>query len=175
MFSVCSHGGGGEAPQPGSDGVCTPWYVPRYVPPGQCRYPTWSGQDRWGYSGQVQGGGGYPPVKVGTPGQVRMGEGYPKVGTPSQGRYAPRPGQDVGVPQGRYPLAKVDTPIFPNPQDRTAYGVLDTLQSVCLLLPRRSTFLFIKENLPYSDGLMTKLVENKEKKSSEATPFLCQV
>ena len=40
-----------------------------------------------------------------------------------------------GVPQGTY--------THPLPPDRTAYGVLDTLRSVCLLRSRSRTFLFI--------------------------------
>ena len=46
-----------------------------------------------------------------------------------------------GVPQGTYP---------PPPEDRTAYGVLDMLRSVCLLRSRKRTFLSLKLFLPFS-------------------------
>ena len=82
--------------------------------------------------------------------------GYPKVPTPCQGRYPP-PSQFQMVGGGtprNLPPAKVGTqpparsgqgegyPKVPIPTlwDRTAYGVLDTPQSVCLLHSRR-TFL----------------------------------
>ena len=54
----------------------------------------------------------------------------------------PCPGQDGGKRYPKVPttpLAKVPTP----PRDRTAYGVLDTPRSVCLLRSRRRTFLFM--------------------------------
>ena len=93
--------------------------------------------------------------------------GYPKVPTPYSAKVlTPYPGQDgEGIPQGSYPLpcpAKVPTPPVqvrmggggtytptgqvpyppPPPPDRTAYGVLDMLQSVCLLRSHWRTFLF---------------------------------
>ena len=59
--------------------------------------------------------------------QARTGGGeYTTVSTP-------HPGQEGGGGTPRY---------LPPPQDRTAYGVLDTLRSVCLLRSRR-TFLFL--------------------------------
>ena len=81
------------------------------------------------------------PFHQGTYPPYRSGWGVP------QGTYPPPPkvptspsrsGWGEGVPQGTCPLpAKVPTP-------RTAYGVLDTLRSVCLLRSRRRTFLFLK-------------------------------
>ena len=87
--------------------------TPRYLPPAKVGIPP-----SWPKMGVPQGT--YPPVQGRYPSsQVRMGG----KGTP---RYLP-PSQD------RYP---------PPPRDRTAYGVLDTLQSVCLLHSCRRTFLF---------------------------------
>ena len=59
---------------------------------------------------------------------VQRGRGYPKVPTPMA-----RSWWWEGVPQGTYPP----------PPDRTAYGVLDTLQFVCLLRSCRRPFLVI--------------------------------
>ena len=111
-------------PPPGHDGWGVPQGTyapcPKYLPPIQVR--TW--------------GRGYPKVPNPHPGQD---EGYPKVPpsrtrylSPIQGTY-PRPGQD-GVPTPPVQLRMGEGV----PQDRTAYGVLDTLWSVCLL---RSCFL----------------------------------
>ena len=125
MFSVCPHQGTytpphpllGKVPtplRPGQDGGGTGY--PK-VPTPRPRYLSlWSGQD-----------GGTPryltpTAKVPTPSLVRSGWGR---GTP---RYLPPP-------------AKVPTPP-PRPRDRTAYGVLDTLRSVCLLRSGWRTFLF---------------------------------
>ena len=63
-------------------------------------------------------GGGLPPV------QVRMGVGVPQ-GTSPWPRYLP-------LPWPRY---------LPPPPDRTAHGILNTLQSVCFLHSGRRTFL----------------------------------
>ena len=146
-------------PGPGQDRGRGYPKVPSSPPPRQGTYPP--GQVRRG--GEVPQGtyltwqGTYPPLS-------RSGwgvRGYPKVPTPSpgQGTYPPPPpsrsGWGEGVPQGTYPPppAKVPTPyprsgwgrgypkVPPLHQDRTAYGVPDTLRSVCLLGSRR-TFLF---------------------------------
>ena len=122
MFSVCPQGGGGTS---------------RYLPPGQGSYPSPS-RSGWGRGTpsylppiQVRTGGGYP--KVPTPVQVRMGGG-------STARYLP----PIQVRMGgtaRYLPPSQGT--YPPPRDRTAYGVLDTLRSVCLLRSRRRTFLLL--------------------------------
>ena len=130
---VCLLTGGGGIPR-----YLPPPHQPRYLPP-QAR-SWWGGvpqgtyplvRSRWGgvtpmylppwpdLMGEGVPQGTYPPAKVPTPlGQVRQGE---------------------GVPKGTYPPAKV-----PTPRDRTAYGVLDTPRSVCLLRSRRRTFLYFK-------------------------------
>ena len=86
------------------------------------------------YPGQVQTGG--LPTLAG--GILTLARGIPtlaggRVPTLTRGvctlaQGGPPPGQDR------------DTPL---PRDRTAYGVLDTLRSVCLLRSRRRTFLFV--------------------------------
>ena len=139
MFSVCSQGEKGEE-------VLTPRYLPphpgqgstpRYLPLIQGTYPlSMSGQGEGVPQGtypSVQGT--YPPSRSG------WGRGYPKVSTPLS---------KVPTPQGTYP---------PPTWDGTAYRVLDTLQSVCLLRSCRRTFLFFKymmETLPtlYPSDLM---------------------
>ena len=106
---------GGEVRRPGPDGG-----APRYLPSSQVRMGEGVPQGIY-----TPGQGTYPPA--------RSGWGVPQ-GT------SPRPGQDGGGgAQGTYlpPPAKV-----PTPRDRTAYRVLDTLRSVCLLRSRRRTFLF---------------------------------
>ena len=153
-------------------GVPTP-PRPRYLPPARSRQgegvpqgtyppppakvPTPPARSRWGR--------GYP--KVPTPlARSRWGRGYPKVPTlppakvptplpdPDRGdtpRYLPlQPGPDRGgtlryLPPPPHP-AKVPSPPPPpaGPLDRTAYGVLDIPRSVCLLRPRRRTFLLLK-------------------------------
>ena len=99
----------------------TPRYTlswPRYQPP-----PVRSG---WGVPQ------GTSPSQGTSPQPGHDGRGYPKVPIPPLAK-VPTPCQvrKGGVPQGTYP-----------PWDRTAYGVLDTLRSVCLLRSRRRTFLF---------------------------------
>ena len=107
-----------------------------------------SGQDRgWGTQGgvppgrdgvppsQVRTGGGVPPGRDWVPpGQVRMGGtqgGVPPDGIPpSQVR--------MGVAEVGYPQQGWGTPLW----YRTADGVLDTSQSVCLLHSSRRTVLF---------------------------------
>ena len=77
-------------------------------------------------------GRGTPQYLTLRPGQDEGG--VPQGTYPCQGTYSPSPGQDRGVPtpcQGIYPW------------DRTAYRVLDMLQSVCLLHSRRRTFLLM--------------------------------
>ena len=62
---------------------------------------------------------------------------------PDQGTYPPsltRSGVGEGYPKVSTPPNKVPSP---PPPDRTAYGVLDTPRSVCLLRSRRRTFLCI--------------------------------
>ena len=86
--------------------------------------------------------GTYAPPRYLLPIQVRTGEGTPRYLPPSPPRYLP----PIKVRMGeggtlRYfpPSAKVATP---PPRDRTAYGVLDMLRSVCLLRSYRRTFLW---------------------------------
>ena len=123
--------------------------TPRYLPPGQ-----------------VQMGGGvpqgtYPTAKVPTPparfrwvgGNPRYLPPWPRYLLPIQvqmwregTRYlpppakvpTPKPGpyEGEGVPQGTYPPPRPR--YLPSPQDRTAYGVLDTPRSVCLLRSRKN-------------------------------------
>ena len=108
--------------------------TPRYLLPGQGTYPPPS-QAQWGGVGTYPQQRYLPPP----PHQARSDGGYPKVPTPA------RSDGGGGVPQGTYPLSKVPTPLprcLSPPRDRTAYGVLDTPRSVCLLRSRRGTFLF---------------------------------
>ena len=76
------------------------------------------------FLGYPQPGMGYLLARDGVP-QPEMGtpEGW---GTPSQGWSTPWPVMG-----------------YPPPPDRTADGVLDTRQAVCLLRSRRRTFLFL--------------------------------
>ena len=152
---VCPNRGGGR----GYPKVPTPH--PRYLPPGP-RYlppcPRYLPPPCPRYLPSIQGT--YPPPsKVPTPHPRYLPpvqSTYPlpmylspsKVPTPSpvQGTYPP--------PHPRYlpPQSKVPTPPHPRylppskvptlPLDRTAYRVLHTLRSVCLLCSCRRTFLF---------------------------------
>ena len=92
---------------------------------------------------QVRMGRGVYP-KVPTP-PSRSGWGYPKVPIPS------RSGQEEGVPQGTYPPIQVKmgegVPQRTYPRNRTSYGLLDTLWSVCLLRSHRRTFLLRQMHL----------------------------
>ena len=87
------------------------------------------------------------------PSLVRWGQGYPKVPTPWP-RYLPPQLVPIGggsipryLPPPRYlpfrPGPDRGYPKVPTPRDRTAYGVLNTPRSVCLLRSRRRTFLFL--------------------------------
>ena len=123
--------------------------------PGQVQPGVTPARSGWGYPsqgapvqgtpGQVRMGGtsarGHPPripqpvgCPPGTPGQVRMGDRYPNQEGTCLGY--PKPGQDGG-----YPSQGGASPGYSPPRDRTAHGVLDTPQSVCLLRSRRRTFL----------------------------------
>ena len=75
------------------------------------------------------GQGTYPPARS------QWGRVYSKVPPPVAKLPTPPPSrsqQGEGVSQGTYPLP---------PRDRTAYRVLDSLRSVCLLRSHRRTFL----------------------------------
>ena len=79
---------------------------------------------------------------------LHLGGGVPQPG-PDGGGAPPRPGPDWGrVPGqvqmgggGGYP-SQVQTGGYTSPRDRTADGVLDTRQAVCLLGSRSRTFLY---------------------------------
>ena len=139
VFSLFT-GGGGTYPK-----VSTP--SPHQPTPPPRSRPGWErGTPRY-----------LPPAKVPTPlSRPGQGRGYPKVSTPPP---PSRPGQDGGYPKVSTPPSrpgwgrgypKVPTPHqvtyppppakVPTPRDRTAYVVLDTLRSVCLLRLRRRTF-----------------------------------
>ena len=123
--------------------LITPPPQPRYLPP--------SSRSGWGRGypkvptpcpGQDEGGGTpryLPPV------QVRMREGVPQYTYPSS---------PVKVPTPPPPSRGTDPPTPPPPPPpprighRTAYRVLDTLRSVCLLRSRRRTFLLEGKILP---------------------------
>ena len=127
--------------------------------------------------------GTYPPPlhrprQLPPRGQVWWGDGY-RPPHASQGTYPPRPDL-TGVPpsylppsQGTYPHpAKVPTP---PPQNRTAYGVLDTPRSVCLLSSRRRTFLFHKFFTAFFFNFVQKCqicVENENPRLSAKHPYL---
>ena len=106
--------GGKRVPQ----GTYPPWL--RYKPP-------WPDPD---------GGRGYPKVPTPLLARSRWGREYPKVPTPQPG---PDRGEG-GTPRYQTPPQPRYLPP-PPPQDRTAYGVLDTPQSVCLLRSCRRTSL----------------------------------
>ena len=94
-----------------------------------------------GYLGQVQAGG--------YPNQVRRRGGYPS---------------QVGCPP-RVPPARSGTEDYLGylPRDRTAHGVLDKRQSVCLLRSRRTTVLFASGCMPRGTSRsQTNLVVNPD-------------
>ena len=110
-----------------------------------------------GYPGQVQMGG-YPCRGVptlGTPlgaGQGVPCQGYPTLGTPHQtwlgctlsGGYPTLGTSLLDLAGGTLPEGTLlGVPYWGVPPPRVTDGVLDTPRSVCLLRPRRRTFLFI--------------------------------
>ena len=120
---------GWGVPQPGPDGD---YPGQGWVSPGQVRMGGTPARSRWG-KGYPLPRDGVPPLRDGIPpsqgrgtplGQVRKGYPCPGMGCPQWG---------MG-----YPPARDGVPL----QDRTADGILDTQQTVCLLHSRRRTFLF---------------------------------
>ena len=113
-------------------------------------------RSRWGQGGTpVRSGWGVPQPGPDGGTLARSGQGVPKVGyPPSQVRMEvpevgyPPPGQvrrgstQGGVPPSRYGVPSGRDGVHPPPQYRTADGILDTPRSVCLLRPRRRTFLY---------------------------------
>ena len=140
MFSVCSQEGG-------EGGTYLKVLTP---PPGQGTYPpARSGWGRGYPKVPTPYHGTYPPVRSG------WGRGYAMVSTPHQSTYPPvqvrmevggTQGTYLHLCQGTYPLSRSEWGYskVPTPWDRTAYGVLDTLQSVCLLLSRRPFLLCVE-------------------------------
>ena len=144
MFSVYSQGGRRRP-------------LPRYLLPSL--WPGWPMG-----KGVLQGT--YP-----LPIMVRMGRGVPQ-GTYPPPRYLPPPDLEGGTPRYLNPPTKVPTPLpiqvrmggggtprylspwpryLPSLPDRTAYGVLDMLQSVCLFHSHRRTFLFLNVFTEFSE------------------------